>query len=50
MLFRFIFVILVIVTPWYAEQQLNAVLPNVFYPFLAIYYMVAAGAIIEGMK
>lgn len=47
-MFRALFFIAVIVTPWYAEERINELLPSGFYPALAIYYMIAAGAIIEG--
>ena len=48
MLFRFVFTLLVIVTPWYAETTINELLPSGFYPALAIYYMIALGAAVEG--
>ena len=50
MLFRFAFIALVVVTPWYAEARINELLPSGFYPALAIYYMIALGAIVEGLN
>jgi hypothetical protein len=47
-MFRFVFLVLVIVAPWYAEARINELLPSGFYPALAIYYMIALGAAIEG--
>jgi hypothetical protein len=48
MIFRSLFVLAVIVTPWYAQTQINELLPSGFYPALAIYYMIALGAVVEG--
>lgn len=48
MIFRALFVLAVIVTPWYAETTINELLPSGFYPTLAIYYMIALGAVVEG--
>jgi len=50
MLFRALFTIAVIVTPWYAEARINELLPSGFYPALAIYYMIALGAVVEGFN
>jgi hypothetical protein len=47
-MFRFAFLVLVIVTPWYAETTINQILPSGFYPAIMIYYLVALGAIVEG--
>jgi hypothetical protein len=48
MLFRFVFTLLVIVAPWYAEQRINELLPSGFYPAIMIYYLIAIGAVVEG--
>ena len=47
-MFRALFLIAVIVAPWYAEERINQLLPSGFYPALAIYYMIALGAAVEG--
>lgn len=48
MIFRFTFTIAIIAGPWYAEDRINQLLPQGFYPALMIYYLIGIGAIVEG--